>query len=210
MARKRSHKRKHPKRNPSMRGFSKRAGGAIFGLKFREALSGLMPTQVGMWATKFAAKLGNEENRADVADPGSWNYASYIKGALGGIASAIVLNMVRPGLGQKALEGSLNLVTFFALRNEVIEGNESAVKWLGEDVNTENLLPESAEDIVYEGEDGPVFLGEDGEWYPADDRHRLLGAGLEPIGPLGSTLEPVSHMGGTDSTDVYQRTWRRT
>lgn len=205
MAKEKGHK-KHPKRNPGFRGMGGRARGAIFGLKFREALSGMLPTQIGMWATKWTAKRFSDENRADVADPASWNYASYIKGALGGIASAIALNMVRPGLGQKALEGSLNLITFFALRNEVIEGNEWATNQFGEGEDT-NYLPESAEDIVYDGADGPVFLGEDGEWYPADDRHRL-GAGLEPVGPLGGMLEPVSHLGESEVTDLYKKAWR--
>ncbi len=201
-------KRKTPKRNepnPKRKGKrNPRMGAALRsgfgGLNFKKFLSDLPATQIGMWAAKWTAKRFSEENVADTADPGSWNYASYIKGGLGAVAAAILMNMFRPGAGQKALEGGLNLMTFFALRNEVIEGNEWAKGQFGQD--NAMMLPESVEDMVYEGEDGPYFLGPDNEFYPADDRHRLeygmMGEPLEPIGPMGAILEPVGPLGETD------------
>jgi hypothetical protein len=188
-------KRRH---NPRV-GSALRSG--FGGLNFKKFLADLPATQIGMWAAKWTAKRFSEENIADTADPGSWNYASYIKGGLGTVAAAVLMNMFRPGSGQRALEGGLNLMTFFALRNEVIEGNEWAKGQFGQE--DEMALPESAEDMVYEGEDGqPYFLGPDNEYYPADERHRLMmgmmGESLEPIGPMGAILEPVGPLGDED------------
>lgn len=186
-------KKRRIKRNPTAKfGRTRRAaskiGRSFMGLQFAQALKSLPAYQLGMFSAKFAAKLGGTS--ASEEDPGSWNWASYIKAALGGVVSGIALNMFKPGTGQKVLEGSLNFMAFKLIQNELISKNTTAKKWLGAD----------EEELVFTGEEAyPELITVEGDILPADNEYRIAGQ-LEPPGRLGATLEPQGAMG-----DVYAR-----
>jgi len=160
-------------------------------------------TQLGMFAAKWAAKRFGED--ASETDPGTWNWASYVKGSLGAVGAALLLKQFKPGMAQKALEGGLNLMMYKALENEVIAKNEWAVAQFGEG---DEYTPD---EYLLTG-DQKWFLGQDGNYYPAQEQHRLpeaaYGDSLEPVTRLGSygdSLEPVSHLGEED--DPFATAW---
>lgn len=190
-------KRKGKKRgkNPRAGGYGRkaytRARSAFAGLNFRSALKNAPAFQIGMFASKWAAKRFSDEYPATETDPESWNYASYLKGGLGATIAAFLAQMIRPGMGQKVLEGGLNLMLFKLVENELIPQSDWATEQFGM----------GQEDIVFDEYGTPYMLGQGG-YYPVDERHRLPeefeGGALEPVGPLGDALEPVGPLGEDD------------
>lgn len=178
--------------------------GKTFGsLNFKKALKDVPAIQAGMFGAKWAAKRFGEA--ASETDPGSWNYASYLKASVGAVGAALLCNLVRPGMGQKSLEGGLNYIIFKALQNEVIAGNAWASAQFGAD---DDYVPDEygTPALVGETENGEHFmLGEDANYYPADDSYRDMTGILEPVGPLGA-LEPVGPLG---QSDPFERAWFR-
>src|SRR4030042_440947 len=162
MARKK--KRKNPvgsglaKRNP--RSSIKRAAGRAFsGLSFQTAMKNLAPFQIGMLAAKFAEKKG-PGGLADDTDPLSWGYGSYLKGALAGVAAAAGANMIRPGWGQRVLEGALNQVVSRIIRNELIEKSTWAKTHFGQ---------EESEQLYVDTDGTPYLQGAGYDYLPLDD-----------------------------------------
>lgn len=219
-------KRKKRQSNPIRRRRSparktvRRAARRMSAFNFHSALKNMVPIQIGMFSAKWAAKRFGEG--ASETDPESWNWASYLKGAAGAAAAGMLANMVKPGWGQKILEGGLNLMAYKAIQNELIAGNDWAVSQFGADeddyVPTEYLLTGDDEDEyspmfgAAEDDEGLWGLSEDGEPIPVDDAHRLPevsydgygeSALVEP-GRLGSTLEPVGPMGGDPFREAYE------
>lgn len=181
-----------------------RARGAFAGLDFKGAVKHAPYQLLGMFAAKWAAKrFGGDENAATETDPESWNYASYLKGGIGAAVGAILANMVRPGMGQKVLEGGVNLMLFKLVENELIPKSEWATTQFGEDEEQGQEEP-----LIFDEAGTPYMLGEEG-YIPVDERHRLpeevMGSTLEPVGPLGfgSTLEPVGPLGEDPWADAY-------
>jgi hypothetical protein len=179
----------------------RRAATRLFGgLNFRAAIGSMPATQLGMFAAKWAAKRFGDE--ASETDPGSWNWASYIKGALGSVGAALLIKQLKPGMAQKALEGGLNLMMYKALQNELIANFDWASAQFGQDYSPEEYLLTGDENW---------FLGQDGNYYPAQEQYRLpeasYGDVLEPPGRLGfgDTLEPVTELG--DSDDPFKKAW---
>jgi len=180
-----------------------RARGAFAGLDFKGAIKHAPYQLLGMFAAKWSAKrFGGDENAASETDPESWNYASYLKGGIGAAVGAILANMVRPGMGQKVLEGGVNLMLFKLVENELIPKSEWATTQFGAD-------EEQEEPLIYDEQGTPYMLGENG-YIPVDERHRLpeevgysYGDTLEPVGPLGATLEPVGPLGDDPWADAY-------
>ena len=190
MARKRkTTRRRKPRRNPSTSRKPRRNPSVrkiCSGLNVQGALKNVLPTQIGMFAAKFAAKRFGDFGATEI-DPESWNWASYLKGGLGAFVAALGAQALKPAWGQKVLEGGINLMAYKVIENELIAGNETAERWLGQGP-------------VYEDEGGAYMIGQDGSAYPVDERHRLpevAGAALEPVGSLGR-LEPVGPLGATD------------
>jgi hypothetical protein len=153
-------RRRRYRRNPARRRSraSSVARRGITGLNIKGALKGVAALNVGMFAAKFAAKRFG--NPATETDPTTWNYMSYIKAALGGVGAGMLTNMLKPGMGQKVLEGALAYTCFKVLQNEVIVKSEGAVKWFGAD----------DPDVLDIGDDG-AYLGE----IPLDESHRMEG-----------------------------------
>ena len=144
-----------------------------------------------MFSAKWAAKRFSDEYPASEDDPESWNYASYLKGGAGCTVAAVLANMLRPGMGQKVLEGGINLMTFKLIENELIPQSDWATEQFGQGE-------------VYTDEYGTPYMLGQGGYYPVDERHRLpeemLGDSLEPVGPLGqAVLEPVGPLGSDDA-----------
>lgn len=205
---KRRRRRKALTKNPSTarrrgRAIARRAGGAFMGLNFREALKNLWLYQLGMMAAKWTAKRFGPA--ATQIDPGSWNYGSYLKGALGGVAAGIGLNMIKPGTGQKVMEGALNLMAFQLLQNELIQKNEWAVGQFGQD----------ASQVVYDDSGTPFLTTSAGEMLPLDERHREelpmsgLGDALEPVSSLGEALVRPGRLGQADPVEQYYAAYRQ-
>jgi hypothetical protein len=190
------------RRNPSTRvkRAASRVRSTLGGMNLRGALKNIPPTMVGMFAAKWAAKrFGTDANETD---PTTWNWASYLKGAAGAFIAGYAMQMVKPGWGQKVLEGGISLMAYKVIENELIPKSTWAQSQFGAD---ENYFPE---EYVQTDEQGtPYLLGEDGNWYPVDERHRMMGDVLEPPGRLGGAyedayfgdqLEPPGRLGQDD------------
>lgn len=202
------------RRNPSpIKKRARRAtaalGRAFGGLQFKKVLKDLPVSLLGMMAFKWSAKRFGGDNSAMQTDPESWSAMSYLKGAAGAVGAALLLNQIRPGTGQKCLEGAINLLAFQVLQNELIPKSEWATAQFG--AEEDPYIPTEYQGLALAGEteDGPYMYGEDGEVYPADDGYRMQGYGstLEPVGPLGSALEPVGPLG--ENNDPYSRAFFR-
>lgn len=206
--RKRTTKRR-VKRNPSRtrraaRAVSSRARGAFGGLNFKSALKNIPMNTLGMFAAKWAAKRWGQP--ATETDPASWNYASYLKGAAGAAGAGFLANMMKPGSGQRVLEGGMSLMLYKLVQNELIPKSQWATNQFGANMRTPGTIEEN---------DGgePFILGEDMEWYPlygADDYRMIPDSGMygdaltEP-GPLGEALTPPGPLGAENLTDIYGR-----
>jgi hypothetical protein len=152
-----------------------------------------------MLAAKFAAKKFGDA--ASETDPGSWNWASYVKGSVGAVLAGFAANMVRRGSGQKVLEGGLALMMYKAVQNELIVNSQ----WASEQFGQDDYIPD--EYLLTGNDDDPYYYGQDGQLYPADNRHRFpevqIGGALVPVGPLGETLEPVGPLGADPWRSAY-------
>lgn len=211
--RKTTHKRRsYARRNPSRarrvgRAIARRAGGSFHGLNFKSALKTVPMQTIGMLAAKWLAKRFGDA--ATETDPTSWNYASYLKGAAGAAAAGFLANMVRPGSGQKVLEGGLSLMLYKLVQNELIPKSEWATGQFGQNGYEPGMIEQNSV-----GE--PYILGEDNQWYPlngADDDRLLpsVGYGSELVtpGPLGFGDELVTPGPLGFGADEYERAFLR-
>lgn len=161
--------------------------------------------QVGMFASKWASKRWGGTNPATETDPGSWNYLSYIKGGAGGVLAAMLCNAIKPGSGQKVLDGAMSLMMYKILQNEVIVNSPAAVDLFGSD---DAYTPD---EYLLTGND-EWFMGSDGNYYPTGEQYRLpettMGDSLRPVDQLGSALVPVTELGAARSTkDAYRQAY---
>jgi hypothetical protein len=223
--------RRAPRRNPSRarrarRAVARRAGGALGGLNFKQALKSVPLNTLGMLAAKWAAKRFGEA--ASETDPATWNYASYLKGAAGAAAAGFLANMIKRGTGQRVLEGGMALMLYKLFQNEVVPGREWLTNQFGADTGREPGVIESNS----AGE--PFILGEDYQWYPLNgaDDYRMepgyeaapllgesipgydtyMGDALTAPGPLGfgDALTAPGPLGfGSDMDDMYRNTFLR-
>jgi hypothetical protein len=197
--------KKAPKRNPAKktrrrtkaRSYARRATRrATSGLSIKSALKDQIPIQVGMLAAQWAAKRFGPD--ASELDPASWGVSSYIKGAAGAFAAAMIANMIKPGMGQKILTGGLAHVTHKLVRNKLVEANPTLLAQFGED-----------EEGIYVDDDGTPYAASGGEYLPLDEQHRYLPSGsgmygeLEPVGPLGDSIVAAGPLG--DDTGDFSR-----
>lgn len=211
MARRKRRKRvtrRAPRRNPSRarrttRRVTRRAGRAFAGLNFKSALMNIPMNTLGMFAAKWAAKRFGEP--ATETDPASWNYASYLKGALGAAGAGFVANMLRRGTGQRVLEGGMSLMLYKLIQNELIVNSPFWTGQLGADEEYERVPG-----TVEANSAGEYYvLGSDYQWRPiegADDYRmepELYGDLVEP-GPLGfgDTLVEPGPLGLGASSEV--------
>lgn len=194
---KKHRRRTHNPRRSIARAAS-RVRSSIAGMNIRSALRNIPPTMIGMFAAKFAAKKFGEV--ASETDPESWNWASYLKGAAGAFIGGFLIQNIKPGWGQKVLEGGISLMAYKVIENELIPRSEWAVNQFGQ--NDTNYFP--SEYVQTDAQGTPYLLGQNGQWYPVDERHRLLGDQLEPPGRLGDAytetyfgdqLEPPGRLG---------------
>jgi len=181
----------------------RRAGGALGGLNVKTALKGIPLNALGMFAAKWLAKKWGPA--ATETDPSSWNWSSYLKGAGGAAAAGFLANMVKPGSGQKVLEGGMALMLYKLIENEFIAGKPNWEAQLG---GVSERVPGSIE-TNSAGE--PFVLGDDGEWYPlegADDYDYLpVGNALVEPGPLGNALVDPGPLGFGE--DAFARPFMR-
>lgn len=210
--RRRAAPKRRIRRNPSRarryaRAASSRARGAIGGLHFKQALKNIPLNTMGMFAAKWAAKRWGDA--ATETDPSTWNYASYLKGALGAAGAGIIANMLKAGTGQRVLEGGMSLMLYKLVQNELIPKSTWATNQFGA-VRTPGTIEENAE-----GE--PFILGEDMKWYPMEgaDDYRMMpemyGDELTQPGPLGfgDELTQPGPLGAANLTDIYGRSFLR-
>lgn len=220
MARRR--RRKHTTRrrhNPSTRirkatrAIASRARGGLSGLQVKSALKEVPLHMIGMFAAKWAAKrFGGGASEVDNA---SWDYASFLKGALGAIAGGFLANMVRPGSGQKVLVGGLSLMGYELLQRKIIPNSPWAVGQFGfgaDDVRTPGTIEENSV-----GE--PYILGEDYQWRPINGADDLIPESVSygeavmapgPLGFAGALMQPGPLGFGAESVDdVYRQSFLR-
>lgn len=196
--------RRRRRRNPSSRTrrAASRVRSSLAGMNIKTALKNVPLTMIGMFAARWAAKRFGAA--ASEFDAGTWDWASYLKGSLGAFAGGFLMQMIKPGSGQKVLEGGISLMAYKVIENELIPKSEWAVSQFGAEDDT-NYFPS---EYVQTDEAGtPYLLGQDNQWYPVDERHRMMGDVLEPPGRLGGayedayfgdTLEPPGRLGAED------------
>jgi hypothetical protein len=168
----------------------------FMGMNFNKAFKNIPAFQIGMFSATWAAKfLGGEMSMATQTDPESWTWASYLKGSLGSVVAGAIAQNVKPGSGQRVLEGGLNLMLYKMIQNELIVRNEWATRQFGAE----------EEDVFVDEYGTPYIMGEDDELLPVDERHRLpeemegIGDVLVPPGRLGDELEPPGRLGAADA-----------
>lgn len=213
-------RRKTYRRNPSprrrtrarraVRRYASKAGGILKGMNIKSALTNSMPLVVGMFAAKFAAKRFGDMNATE-ADPETWGWSSYLKGAAGAVVAGFIGQSVKPGSGQKILEGGLALMIYKLAQNKLIQPSETMSKWFGAEDEDEDYVPSEylgyGQEDEYTDETGTYMLGQGGAWMPADERHRLpeysgMGDQLVTPGRLGDDLTPPGRLG-----DAYSSAW---
>ena len=196
--RRRSRRRSNPSR---ARKTASRAGrfarANIGGMNLKGALSNVPAAVIGMLAAKWSAKRFGE-NAATETDPESWSWAEYLKGSAGAFVAGFLAQMIKPGMGQRVLEGGLNLMVYKLVENELVPKSEWATAQFGQDAT------ESAA-IQYDEQGTPFLLGQDGSAYPVDERHRLpaMGDELQKPGYLGDELQKPGYLGGDAWQDAY-------
>jgi hypothetical protein len=212
--RRKTSKRRAPRRNPSRRRrrnprrIVRRASSAVKGLNFKMALKNIPVHTLGMLAAKWAAKKFG--TAASETDPGSWNYASYLKGSAGAALGAFIANVIKPGTGQRVLEGGLSLMLYKLAQNELIAGNTF---WAGQFGETDY---QRVPGVVEENEAGePYILGEDYQWYPLEGYGAEDSALVAPgsLGYAGELVAPGALGYGAESeadlTSMYTQSFLR-
>jgi hypothetical protein len=198
MAKRRTRKRRAPRRNPSprRRAVAKRVRSSIAGLNFRTAFKNVPLGVIGMFAAKWAAKRGTPD--AIESDPATWNGMTYIKGGLGAIGAGWAANMIKPGSGQKVLEGGLLLLAYKAAQNHVVPKNTFLTNQFGFGAEP-TYMPG---DVETNSSGEPFILGQDGQtWIPlaeGDESWEMMGQdALEVPGRLGfgDVIEPAGRLG---------------
>jgi hypothetical protein len=212
---KKARKKRSYRRNPSPRrkAVALRVRQSFAGLNYRTALRNIPLGVIGMFVTKWAAKRGTPD--ALEADPATWNGMTYLKGGLGATAAGYVANMVKPGSGQKVLEGGLMLLLYKAVQNHLIPKNDFLMSQFGQ--ASPRYTPGDVE-VNEAGE--PFILGQDGQtWIPLDEGQampelmgaygqdedwEMMGDVLETPGRLGDVLETPGRLGQATSA-AYTR-----
>lgn len=213
--------RKNPSNPPKKRSRARATAGKLFkGLNFKSAIGGILAGTIGMFAAKFGAKRfggGGSE-----LDPASWSWRTYLQAAAGATLAGLLVNMVRPGMGQRVLEGGMLLVGYKLLQNELIAKNPTATNYLGQDDGLDILEGYNGygqnEGMMLDLDGTPYLLGQ-GEPLPLDERHRgvidddlpeiQVGDTMVPVGPLGDTMVPVGPLGFGDPRSSYLEQYKK-
>jgi hypothetical protein len=193
-------RRRKPRKNPTRRQrVYARVRSGIGGVNYRTALKNVPINVVGMFIAKWFAKRGSPA--ALEADPSTWNGMTYLKGAGGTALGAYIANMIRPGWGQKILEGGLGLLMYKAVQNHLIPKSSTAMGQLG---------AYQPGDVEVNSAGEPFILGADGQsWIPMNEGDtgvpEMAGIGqdedwtmmdaLETPGRLGDYAEPPGRLG---------------
>jgi len=186
-------------------------GRSIMGINFKSIAQTIIPTQLGFFAFKAAAKFGADGMSADQNDRDSWNTASFFKGALGTFGAALLCKAFRPQWSQQVMEAGLNMAIYNLIQIKLIPNSEWAMSHLGED---EDYVPNEFSGglhLAAEMPDGtPMFAGADGELYPADESYRMpenVSGAIVARNNLGDALIQPGRLGGADYLDPYRRAW---
>lgn len=203
MAKRKKAVKRRRRRNPSRRKrIVRRASKAIAGINLMGALKDSLPMAGGMIGSKFFAKLFNDG--ADELDPSSWTARNYLQMAGGSFATAVLMNTLKRGTGQKACAGGFALLMYELAQNEFIQSNDIAKRWLGQDEYTD-------EGFMLGEDDEPFIYGDDGQAIPLDDSYRMQldipeyaqlpesMEGLEPVSHLGDVIAEPTELGGVRS-----------
>lgn len=158
-------------------------------MNYKTALKNVPINVVGMFIAKWFAKRGSPS--ALEADPSTWNGMTYLKGAGGTALGAYVVNMIRPGWGQKILEGGLGLLMYKAVQNHLIPKSSMAMGQLGAYQPGDVEVNEAGE---------PFILGADGQsWIPMNEGDagvpELAGFGQDEDWTMMDALETPGRLG---------------
>jgi len=147
---------------------------------------------------KWAAKLGSDGAGALYTDRESWDWKAHLKGAAGIAGGAFVANMLKPGSGQKVLDGGLTIMLYNILETEIIPKSDWAERQFGAD---------ESEPAVVIGEDEQLYLKQGGNVMPLDDSYRMgldipelegYGDSIVEAGRLGDAIVPAGRLGFGD------------
>ena len=181
-----------------VRRYARRAGGRLFaGLNVKSAIHEGIPMLIGMFAAKLGArKFGNGLE----TDPTTWTWGTYLKAGAGAFVGAMAANMVRPGMGQRVLNGGLAFVLFKLVQNELVTKSPKAQEWFGADDPLEGydgygyLGADDPNVLQLDGEGTPWMMSDNGQMLPLDERHRMQ-------------LDGEDSWGANDDLPELQGTW---
>lgn len=165
----------NPGRGKRVRRYARKAGGRLLaGLNVKSAIHDGVPMLLGMFAAKLGArKFGNGTE----TDPTSWTWGTYLKAGAGAFVGALAANMVKPGMGQRVLNGGLAYVLFKLVENELVSKSEKAQEWFGQSEDAlEGYGYLGADDpnvLQLDGEGTPWMMSDNGQMLPLDERHRM-------------------------------------
>jgi hypothetical protein len=199
----RSTRRRRVRRNPTStrRRIVSRARASFSGVNYRTALKTVPINVIGMFIAKWGAKRGTPAALED--DRSTWNGMTYLKGALAGAAGGYLANMIRPGTGQKVVEGAFSLLLYKAAENHLMPKSSWAMNQFGAATGG-GYAPG---DVETNSAGEPFILGADGQWVPMDEgggAPDLMGMG-EDWEMMGDSIEEAGRLGLGDYTEAPGR-----
>jgi len=193
------------RRNPTTsrrRRIVSRARASFAGVNYRTALKTVPLNVIGMFIAKWGAKRGTPAALED--DRSTWNGMTYLKGALAGAAGGYLANMIRPGTGQKVVEGAFSLLLYKAAENHLMPKSTWAMAQFGAAEAGGGYAPG---DVETNSAGEPFILGADGQWVPMDEGGvpNLMGMGQENWEMMGDSIEEAGRLGLGDYTEAPGR-----
>lgn len=197
--------------------YARRAGGRLLaGINLKSAIREGVPTIAGMFLAKgFARKWGGGTE----TDPTTWTWGTYAKAIVGTVGGAMAANMIRPGTGQRVLNGGMAFVLFKIVQNELITKSEKMSGWFGEDLPELEGYGNDPNILQLDGDGNPWMMSSDGTMIPVDERHRMMGEDdIEdggtwgdalvtpgPLGKLGEVLVTPGRLGTNERENYIER-----
>ena len=168
------------------------AKSALGNLSFKTGFKNAVWLFAGMFAAQFGAKKFGGENTANLGQPETWTAMSYVKGGISGTVFAVVANMLRPGSGQKVIEGSIAHLLFQLAQNYGVNASEWAKGQFGE------VNPGLPELQMGPGGDMELLGYGYGEAIPITDDYRMLGDEVVNRDQFGDLQASAGRLGQDD------------
>ena len=186
MATKKKGKKKGKKRRNNPSAIS-RSRGFMSGLSVKSSVKNSIPMVAGMFLSKFVGKRFG--GGGDTLDADSWTARTFLQMGLGAVGAGVIGNFIKPGFGQKAMDGATAKLIFDILNYELVLKNETMRGLFGQDDDDYDL---QYEELPLEG-----WGVDDSYRYDLPELPEGMEGELEPVGRLGfgDVTLPTSRLG---------------